>query len=179
MSLLDIIMGLIIVWGLVKGIKNGLFAEVAEIIALVVGIYGAIHLSFIVADFMEGALEWNAKYTQVAAFLLTFLIIVVIVNLSGKFLTDAVDGKKILGLMNKIAGAAFGVLKMAVVLGALLFFFEKVTASFNLITDKTRENSVFYKPVYRTGEFIFSKVMKEDNPRKLDRKLEKKNPLKL
>lgn len=179
MSLIDIIIGLIVVWGLVKGIKNGLFAEFAEIIALVVGIYGAIHLSYIVGDFLGEAMNWNAKYSQVAAFLLTFFIIVLIVNLSGKWLTEAVDGNKILGVMNKVAGAAFGVIKMAVVLGALLFFLEKITSSFNLITDKTRESSIFYTPIYRTGEFVFSKVMKEDNPRKLDKKIERRNPLEL
>jgi len=179
MSILDIIVGLIVTWGLIKGIKHGLFQEAAEIIALVVGIYGAIHLSYIVAGFLGEAMDWNEKYSQVAAFLLTFFIIVFVVNKSGEFLTNAVDGNKILGMMNKVAGAAFGVLKMAVVLGALLFFFEKVTSSFNLINEKTRESSVFYQPIYNTGEFIFSKVMKEDNPRKLDRKIEKRNPLSL
>lgn len=179
MSLIDIIIGLIVIWGLIKGIRNGLFAEVAEIIALVVGIYGAIYLSGMVATFMNETLEWNEKWTQVAAFLLTFFIIVLIVNLSGKFLTDAVDGTKILGLMNKVAGAAFGVLKMAVVLGALLYFFERVTASFDLITEDHKKNSFFYEPIYRTGETIFSKVMKEDNSKRLERKVEKRNPLNL
>ena len=44
MNFLDIVIGLLLVWGLFKGLKNGLFVEIASLAALIAGIYGAITL---------------------------------------------------------------------------------------------------------------------------------------
>ena len=50
MGILDIVLGLLLIYGLYKGLKNGLFVEIASIIALIAGLYGAIHFSYIAGD---------------------------------------------------------------------------------------------------------------------------------
>lgn len=160
MSFIDIVLGILLIWGLYKGLKNGLFVELASLVALIAGIYGSIHFSYIASDYLSENMDWNDRYIKIASFLITFIAIVLIVNLAGKFLTKIADFA-MLGLLNKIAGAIFGALKVAVILGALLIFLEKATSSFNFVNEETQTDSILYKPIRDIGDFVFSTVLKE------------------
>lgn len=167
MGILDIVLGLLLIYGLYKGLKNGLFVEIASIIALVAGLYGAIHFSYIAGDYLSKNMEWNERYINIASFIITFIIIVLVVQLAGKFLTKIADFA-MLGLLNKLAGAIFGALKVAVILGALLVFFERANSSVNLIKSKTLEESTLYEPIKEIGALVFSKVLKEKEDNSLE-----------
>lgn len=158
---LDIVLGILLAWGLYKGLKNGLFVEIASLIALIAGIYGAIHFSHITAEYLSDNMDWDERYIKITAFVITFIIIVVVVHLAGKFLTKIADFA-MLGLLNKIAGGIFGTLKVAVILGALLIFFERATASVNLINEPTKQESVLYGPIKDIGALVFNIVLKKE-----------------
>lgn len=160
MSFLDIILGLLLLWGLWKGLKNGLFVEIASIVALIAGIYGAIHFSYYAGDYLSQNMEWDERYINIAAFVITFIAIVFIVHIAGKLLTKIADFAMI-GLLNKIAGGIFGVVKVAVILGALLVFFERVNDSTGMVKNETMQGSVLYEPIKEIGAFIFNTVLKE------------------
>ncbi|WP_273568404.1 CvpA family protein [Maribacter halichondriae] len=159
MSFLDIILGLLLLYGLYKGLKNGLFVEIASIIALIAGIYGAIHFSYYAGDYLSENMQWEERYINIAAFIITFAAIVLIVHVAGKFLTKIADFA-MLGLLNKIAGGIFGVVKVAVILGAILVFFDRVNSSAGMVKDETMQNSVLYEPVKEVGAFVFDAVLK-------------------
>lgn len=160
MGLLDILLGIPLVWGLWKGIKNGLFMEIASIVALVAGIYGAIHFSYITGDYLSEHLAWNETNMSIIAFIITFLIIIIIVHLAGKLLTKIAD-IAFLGLLNKIAGAIFGILKMAILLGAVFIFFDRMDNAFNLLDEKRKEESILYGPIKEIGALIFDYVLEK------------------
>jgi membrane protein required for colicin V production len=159
MGFLDIVLGLLLIYGLYKGLKNGLLVEIASIVALIAGIYGAIHFSYIAGDYLSQNMDWNERYINLTAFIITFIVIVLVVHLAGQFLTKIVDFA-MLGLLNKLAGALFGMLKVAVILGALLVFFERANSSANLVKSKTLEESELYEPIKEIGAFVFAKVLK-------------------
>ncbi|MBT8314832.1 MAG: CvpA family protein, partial [Maribacter sp.] len=96
---------------------------------------------------------------NITAFIITFVIIVLVVHLAGKFLTKIADFA-MLGLLNKLAGAIFGALKVAVIIGALLVFFERANSSINIVKSETLEESILYEPVKEIGALVFSKVLK-------------------
>ncbi|MDB2606845.1 CvpA family protein [Zobellia sp.] len=163
MSFLDIILGLLLLYGFWKGLKNGLFVEVASIIALIAGIYGAIHFSYYAGDYLSQNMEWNERYINIAAFVITFILIVFAVQLAAKLLTK-IANFAMLGLLNKTAGGIFGIVKVAVILGALLIFFERVNDSTAVVNDDTMQESVLYAPIKDIGAFVFAKVLKEGTP---------------
>ncbi len=163
MGFLDIVLGLLLLWGLWKGLKNGLFVEIASLIALIAGIFGAIHFSYIVGNYLADNMEWNEQYINLTAFVVTFIIIVFVVHLAGKLLTKIADFA-MLGIINKIAGGLFGMLKVAVILGALLVFFDRVNSSIGFVNEETKEQSVLYEPVKEIGAFVFSTVLQEEEP---------------
>lgn len=160
MSFLDIILGLLLVWGLYKGLKNGLFIELASIIALIAGIYGAIHFSYYAGDYLSQNIEWEERYISLTAFVITFLLIVLIVHFLAKLLTKAASFA-MLGWLNRLAGGIFGMVKVAVILGALLVFFERVNTSAGLVKDENIEQSVLYEPIKQIGALIFDYVLEE------------------
>ena len=161
MGFLDIVLGLLLVYGLYRGLKNGLFVEIASIIALVAGLFGAIHFSYIAGNYLAENMAWDERYIKLTAFIITFVIIVVAVHLAGKFLTKVADFA-MLGLLNKITGGIFGMLKVAVILGALLVFFDQLNSSLGLVSEETVEGSALYGPVKEIGALVFSKVLKEE-----------------
>ncbi len=158
MSFLDIILGLLLAYGLYKGLKNGLFVELASLVALIAGIFGAIHFSYIAGNYLSQNMQWDERYINIAAFIITFIAIVLLVNFAGKFLTKIADFA-MLGLLNKIAGGLFGALKVAIILGALLIFFERVNSSVGLVKNETMENSALYEPIKEIGAFVFDAVL--------------------
>lgn len=158
MNLLDVILGLLLAFGLYKGLKNGLFVELASIVALIAGIFGAIHFSYITGEYLAENLHWDEKYMNIASFMFTFIIILVLVHLLAKLLTKIADFA-MLGLLNKIAGGIFGTLKVAVMIGAVLVFFDTVNQAKNIIEEETKNESVLYGPLKEIGAFIFSKVL--------------------
>ncbi|TXN37904.1 CvpA family protein [Flagellimonas hymeniacidonis] len=161
MSFLDIVIGVLLVWGLYKGLKNGLFVEIASLVALIAGIYGAIHFSYITADYLSESMNWSDRYIKITSFLITFFGIVLLVHFAGKFLTKIADFA-MLGLLNKVAGGVFGALKVAIILGAFLVFFDRLTSSLNFINEETKKESIFYEPVKEIGAFVFAFVLQDD-----------------
>lgn len=159
MGLLDILLGIPLVWGLWKGLKNGLFMEIASIVALIAGIYGAIHFSYITGDYLSEHLEWDEHNMSIIAFVVTFVLIIIIVHLAGKLLTK-VANFAMLGLLNKIAGAIFGTLKVAILLGAALIFFDRMDITLNIMDENTKKKSMLYQPLKDIGALIFDKVLK-------------------
>ncbi len=162
MGFLDIVLGLLLIYGLYKGVRNGLFVEIASIIALIAGLYGAIHFSYIAGEYLSRNMEWDERYINLTAFIITFIVIVLVVHLAARFLTKIADFA-MLGLLNKIAGGIFGILKVAVILGALLIFFDRTNSSFGMVKDETIEESILYEPIKEIGAFVFSRVLKEES----------------
>ena len=160
MSFLDIILGLLLVWGLWRGLKNGLFIELASIIALIAGIYGAIHFSYYAGDYLSRQMDWEERYINLTAFVITFILIVLIVHFLAQLLTK-IASLAMLGWLNRLAGGIFGVVKVAVILGALLVFFDRVNTSAGIIKEDSMEQSVLYEPIKQIGAFIFDRVLKD------------------
>ncbi len=154
MGILDIVLGLLLAYGFYRGLRNGLFIEIASLIALIAGLYGAIHLSYITGGYITESVDWDPYYVKIVAFIITFFAIVILVHLLGKIVTKIIE-LTVLDVLNKIAGGFFGAVKYAVVLGAILIFFEKANESLNLYEGESSQESVLYEPVKSLGGFVF------------------------
>ncbi|MEO6348602.1 MAG: CvpA family protein [Aquaticitalea sp.] len=167
MSVLDIVLAAFILFGLVRGLMKGFFVEIASIIALVVGIYGAIHFSNYAASFIDKNSQWDEKTVYIAAFAITFIIIVLVISLAGKALTKIADFAA-LGIVNKLLGGIFGALKIALILSVILIVFDNMNRAIPLTDEKTIEDSVLYNPVKSLMPMIFPVIL--EKKRTLERK---------
>ena len=98
-----------------RGFTKGLILSVASMVGLVGGIWAASHFSHMVAAQLAPRVTWSVNSLHMASLALTFLLVVVTVHLLAKLLEKMLD-LVALGLVNKLAGALFGLLKFALVL---------------------------------------------------------------
>ena len=157
MSFIDIVFAVLLCYALYKGIKNGLFVELASLIALIAGIFVAIKFSYLVKNILETKVSWDAKYIEITAFALTFILVVVIIHLSAKLLTKIADFAY-LGWINKLAGAIFSALKTILLLSVVILLFEKVNINNTLVKQETLNDSIFYNPTKAISAFLYPKI---------------------
>ncbi|WP_242094465.1 CvpA family protein [Aestuariivivens sediminicola] len=146
MSVIDIILGSLLLIGIVRGFIKGLFVEVASIVALIAGVYGAIHFSNYAASFLIEKVDWKENTINITAFIITFVVIVLAIALAGKALTKLADFAA-LGLVNRLLGAVFGGLKYALILSVVLIIFEKMNLTMSFIDEDDYNESRLYTPI--------------------------------
>ena len=161
MSIIDIVLGALLLFGLIRGAMKGLFVEVASLVALVLGVYGAIHFSGFAAEFLESKVDWAQKTINIVAFAITFVIIVLAISLAGKALTKLADFAA-LGIINKLAGGLFGALKIGLILSILLIVFNKLNNTLPFMEKEDLEESMLYKPVKSLAPMIFPNLIKSE-----------------
>jgi len=162
MSIIDIVLGALLLFGLIRGAMKGLFVEIASLVALVLGVYGAIHFSGFAAEFLESKVDWNEKTINIVAFATTFVIIVLVISLAGKALTKLADFAA-LGILNKLLGGVFGALKIGLILSVLLIVFNKMNNTLPFMEKEDLEESMLYKPVKSIAPMIFPILIKSDS----------------
>lgn len=161
MNVFDIIIIVFLIFGFVRGLIKGLFSEVASLIAIVAGIYCAIHFSYYTENFLrESILKWNDQTNRIVAFAATFLAVVLLVVFVGKILTKIADITA-LGLLNKILGGIFAVLKSALILSILFVFIKKINATIPFISDETLKTSILYEPIRKVAPTLFPSIVKD------------------
>jgi len=163
MNTLDIILLAFLIFGLIRGFLRGLFVEIASLIALVAGVYGAFHFSNITSAFLKETVSWNENTINVVAFIGTLMLIILAVTLAGKALTKIADFAA-LGLFNKLLGALFGGLKIAVILSAILIVFEKMNKTLPFTNEEDKTASVIYKPVKSIVPLLFPSIILNGKP---------------
>lgn len=161
MSIIDIVLGALLLFGLIRGAMKGLFVEVASLVALVLGVYGAIHFSGFAAEFLESKVDWAEKTINIVAFAITFVLIVLAISLAGKALTKLADFAA-LGIINKLAGGIFGALKIGLILSVLLIVFNKLNNTLPFMEKEDLEESVLYEPVKSLAPMIFPNLIKSE-----------------
>ncbi len=106
MNYLDIILIIPIIWFTYKSFTKGFVIEIATLVALLLGIYAAIHFSYYAGDFISGNFEIQEQYLSLTSFSVTFIVVILVVIVIGKIL-EKIISLVLLGVFNKIAGAIF------------------------------------------------------------------------
>jgi membrane protein required for colicin V production len=161
MNWIDFIILAVLVFGLIQGFINGLIIEIAELAALVLGIWGAIHFSGWTAEKLSGWFDMQASWTGIVAFAVTFIVIVICVYLIGKLL-DGLLKAMALGFVVKALGAVFGVLKAALILSVIFVFLNSINERRHFLPSSTISGSFLYNPIADLVPSLFPFVEEGD-----------------
>ncbi len=146
MPYLDILIAIPILWGMFRGFKRGFIIEICTLMALILGIYGAVTFGDMARDYLQENYNTDHQMSMVLAFAILFILIVIVVFMFGKVLEGLIK-MVALGLVNKIFGMIFGGAKFALIVSALLFVFEGFPGTRELLTNETKKSSYLYEPV--------------------------------
>lgn len=153
MNFLDILLAIPLCYFIYKGWRRGLVFEIATLVGIIVGIWACIHFSTWVAE----ALNIKGEGAVLVAFFITFAAVMVGAFFLGKTIEGMFKMVK-LGAINKLLGAAFGMIKCLCVLSVLLNFVLLVDQEQMLMTPKVKEESVLFGPTHTVGNKLTAKL---------------------
>lgn len=160
MNIIDIILAVILLYGLIRGFFRGFFAELASLVALVAGIYVAVYFSHILSDYLVDKVSWNIQFVNLIAFAITFVIVVFLISTAGKLITGLMNFAA-LGIINKLAGAGFGLIKIAFIASVIIMFFGETNQDINIVEQETIEGSILYPHVQGIAPILIPAILRE------------------
>lgn len=153
MNYLDIIIAIILILFGIKGLRKGLIIEVVTLLAFGVGIYGAMHFSDFTAARLQDVMEINPNYLNTIAFVLTFIVLVVLVNIIGRLVSRAVKSLN-LGFFDKVGGFLFGVAKGVLLCSTLVLVLNNLQWT-GIIKEEVRQQSFLYSHVEKAVPYLY------------------------
>ena len=159
MNTIDIVIGIIFIIAFIVGFSKGLLRSLASLIGIVVGVYCAMFFSGYVGKYLIRWFDWSADMTNVVAFALTFLLIMILFSILGRLLTKVADFA-MLGIFNKLLGGIFNVVKFAFLI-SVIFMFVNASENYRILSEEQQQDSVLYGPVAMIAPAILPAIMKE------------------
>ena len=164
----DLVIAILLLWSAYRGFSKGFLIMAASLAALVLGVWGAIRFSDLTAGFLVQNLNLQGKYTALIAFAITFIGIVIGVHLIARAMDKLVKAVA-LGIVNRIAGLAFAVLRTAFLISIVLVILNSIDQRAPFIPDDHKDNSLLYKPLSRFAPSIFPYLNFEDIKGRINR----------
>ena len=161
MNMFDVVVLIIVAYGLIRGFAKGFVIEVSGMIALAVGITSAFKFSTILGNYLGEYVDWQPKIIQIVSFILLFIVIVYAISLLAKMLTKALKVVA-LGGINRLLGGLFGVLKWTLILCAMSLVFKEVNQIITLMEDSVLKTSFSYPILEEMGGFLFDWVIQSE-----------------
>jgi len=153
MNIFDIVLGIILVFAFIRGMKKGLFVTLASLIGLVLGVIGAIYFSEFAAEYIYKWFNWSEQTSNIVARVVTFIAVVVVINWAGKFLTKLADFA-FLGIFNKLLGGVFNVLIIAFIISVIFMFFNQWNTTNYVISEEKTKDSILYEPMISLAPMV-------------------------
>lgn len=160
LNYIDLAVVCFLFYGLIRGGFRGFFVEIASLLALVLGVFGALHFSSFTASILAKYLDW--EYLPLLAFALTFVGIIVGVSWIGKLLTKLAK-VILLGFLNRFLGALFGMCKWLIICGVLIWILGQVNSYISFLPENITEDSLFFEPLQNFGGYLFEQIDAEKN----------------
>lgn len=146
LSTIDIVLAVFLIYFAFRGFSSGFIISMATLAGLVLGFYAASHFSEFAAHWLQQDMGLKSNNIKLISYIFTFVLVIVLVFLLGRFLTGAVKTAG-LGIVNRLAGALFGIAKGLLIASFLILLVARIDPEESLITASHKKNSVLYKPV--------------------------------
>ena len=160
MQTMDIIIAVLLVIGLVSGLRDGLVKQVAGLVGLVAGLLLGRTFYLPVGEWMTTTFGMSDKVAHITAFILILVVVPLLLNLAG-WLVSKLLSAICLGWINRLLGSLVGVLKFALLAGVLFTGIEFFDKHDMLVSKEKKESSVLYYPIYDATGIFFSGIKEE------------------
>ena len=159
MNYLDIILSLILFYGLFKGFTRGLIIEAASLLSIIVGILGALAFTPIIESLLSYFLSNEKLPSSIILFTVSLILIVLGVNFFARNLTKFIKLIS-LGGINIVLGGIFGVSKYVLLISVLFVFVDQFSFMFEYFESNLLEESVMFESLKNVGYYILQLLEK-------------------
>lgn len=154
MNTTDIILLALLAIGAFRGFSKGFVLEMVGILALLLGVFGAIFLLNEGMSFMEKQFEINNQILPYVTFLVLFILIIIGVNLIGRIVKKILD-LTLLGTIDNFAGALVGAFKWALAISFVIW--ASSAFGFEFFKSEGEEQSKIYNFIAELAPWIVEK----------------------
>jgi membrane protein required for colicin V production len=145
----DILFVLFLGAGFYWGYQKGIIYSVFSLAAYFIGIIGALRFSYVAVRFLHGSLSLGPKATAIVAFIIMFLLIVLLVRVVAWALEQVLKTFS-LNIANQIAGGAVFSIISLYLLCVMIWFLNK----WDVFPDHQKMTSHVYPYLANTGPAV-------------------------
>ncbi len=153
--LIDLAYAVLIVVAVIKGYQKGFVIAVFSISAFIIGLAAALKLSTVVAGYLHDSVNVSAKWLPFIAFVLVFLVVVILVRLGGKLIEKTIQ-LALLGWANRVAGVALYLMLYTIIFSIVVFYAERL----QFIQPSAISSSVTYSFIKPWGPVVIDNIGK-------------------
>lgn len=153
--LIDLVYAVLIVLAVIKGYQKGFVIAVFSVLAFIIGLAAALKLSTAVAAYLHDSINVSARWLPFIAFVLVFLIVVILVRLGGKLIEKTLE-LALLGWANRLAGIVLYLALYTIIFSIALFYAEKL----KLVQPAVITSSMSYSFVKPWGPAVMDNIGK-------------------
>lgn len=161
MNVFDALVLFCLGYGLIRGLIKGFIIEISGVLALILGVFGALQFAAGVAYLIEDWIALDSRLILGISFLLLFIAIVYGISLLAKMLTKTLQIVA-LGLINRLAGGLFGLIKWILILTAVVMIFNQIDYVLSLFPEAFLEGSISHPILVELSEMLFEWVLAFD-----------------
>jgi membrane protein required for colicin V production len=147
--MIDILFFIIIFLAIIKGWRKGLILALFSFVCGLIGLAAAVKLSAVLATHMKSDLHVSSRWLPVIAFILVFVLVILIIQWAGRLLEKLVK-LVLLGWLNKLGGILLFMVLYLSIYSIILFYGTKS----QVITKQAVEDSHFYSLIAPFGPAI-------------------------
>lgn len=160
MQIIDIIIAVLLVIGLISGLRDGLVKQVAGLAGLIGGLLLGRAFYMPLGEWLASVLSISDEAARITAFIFILVIVPLLFSLVG-WLVSKLLKAICLGWINRLLGGLVGVLKFALLAGVLIIGLELFDKHDAIVPEAKKKASIFYYPIYDATSFFFDGIKEE------------------
>jgi membrane protein required for colicin V production len=147
--MIDIVFYIIVLMALVRGWRKGLIRALFSAVCGIIGLAAAVKLSAVLATHMKSDLHVSGRWLPVIAFVLIFVLVILLVSWAGKLL-DKLIKLVLMEWLNKLGGILLFLLLYLSVYSIILFYGTRT----HIISKQAVEDSHCYTLIAPFGPAV-------------------------
>ena len=155
---MEILIYIVLIFGAVIGFKQGAFKQVANFLGVAVGLLIAATLYHQFGDFLADKTGANIGFGRFIAFILIVIVVPIALGWVAAFLTEFFKKLK-LNFLNRLLGAAVGVICYAFILSVGLNLYDFMVSNAGFKPEKLDERPTLYYRVKHATQIIIPDIL--------------------
>ena len=155
MNLIDTICLIILIYGSYKGFKNGIVGELLSFLGILLGIYLSKTYYLVIDEYLVTVFDSTNQLVSIISVILIFSVTIILSKILSKVITKALNVMA-LGLLNKLIGSVFGLLKYLLILCIMTFVFSKANDIFVIIEKNKIEETQIFSKVQKINDYVLN-----------------------
>ena len=155
MNTADLIILICFMPALIGGLKKGFIAQAISLVSVLVGAWLAFHFSEIVRDWLAQYLsDLSPTVLYIISFVAVVIVVILLLSIVGKALRGVIRFA-MLGWVDRLLGAALGIVTAALVISIVLVLFSYINGLFHMVPDEVLDESNLYMPIKDLAYKVF------------------------